>query len=266
MVKLEFTGFKLHLYKGYVQNNYLIEYPHGILILDGASRPDVKGIQRIVEEKLNKNMNEVKLIAVTHCHPDHAGAVNILRKKHGIEVAAPNNIDAWYSGTGGVLQHIADIFQARFMAAKLKSKHKFLYYNRKIKPEHKLYDGTLLPLFNDWEAIHAPGHVLHNMIFYNKKNRLLYVSDIIIYNKGKYLPPVPVLFPCSMKKSLLKIKELNPEYILLAHGSEGIMKYKEGSIDEVIKKVAEGAPRFTRIFYLISKFSREYRQNRDETC
>ena len=135
-----FPGFKLHTYKGYVQNNYLIEYPHGILILDGASRPDVKGIQKIVEEKLEKKMTDVKLIAVTHCHPDHAGAASILRKNHDIAIAAPHNIDAWYSGPGGALQHISDTLQSRFMAIKLKSKHKFLYYNRKIKPDHKLYD------------------------------------------------------------------------------------------------------------------------------
>lgn len=262
----EFADFNIHTYKGYVQNNYLIEYPHGILILDGASRPDVKGIQKIVEEKLKKQMSDVKLIAVTHCHPDHAGAASILRKNHDIAIAAPHNIDAWYSGPGGALQHISDTLQSRFMAVKLKSKHKFLYYKRKIKPDHKLYDGSLIPLFNDWEAIHAPGHTLHNMILFNKKNRIVYVSDTVIYNKGKYLPPVPVLFPCSMKKTLLKIKELNPEYILLAHGYDGIMKYKEAIIDEVIERVEKGNSGYIRFFYMLSKFSREYKLNKNETC
>ena len=266
VTKPEFSGFKLHEYRGYVQNNYIIEYPHGILILDGASRPDVKGIQNFVEKKLSKNMHDIKLIAVTHCHPDHAGAVNILRRKHGIEVAAPHDIDSWYAGIGGAVQHISDTLQSRFMAVKLKSKHKFLYYSRKVKPDHMLHDGSEIPYFKDWIAIHAPGHTLHNMMFYNKKNRLLYVSDTVIDNKGKYLPPVPVLFPGCMIKTLLKIKELSPDYILLAHGHEGVMKYKESVIDEVIERVERGIPRYARFFYMISKFSREYRRNRNKTC
>ena len=266
MNKPEFSGFRLHEYRGYVQNNYFIEYPHGILMLDGASRPDVKGIERFVKDKLGKNMHDIRLIAVTHCHPDHAGAVNILRKKHGIDVAAPHNIDDWYSGFGGTIQHISDTLQSRFMAVKLKARHRFLYYSRKIKPDHMLRDGSTIPLFDDWKAIYAPGHTLHNMMFYNEKNRLLYVSDTVIDNKGKYLPPVPVLFPHCMTKTLLMIKELQPEYILVAHGYEGLIKYSDSIIDEVIGIVEKGVPRYARFFYLISKFSGEYRRKKHEIC
>ncbi len=262
----KFAGFNIHTYKGYVQNNYLIEYPHGILILDGASRPDAKGLQTVVEEKLNKKMSDVKLIAVTHCHPDHAGAANILRKNYNIAIAAPHNIDDWYSGAGGALQHISDTLQARFMAVKLKAKHRLLYYSKKTNPDYKLFNESKLPIFSDWSSIYAPGHTLHNMLLYNKKNSIIYVADTVIYNKGKYLPPVPVLFPCSMKKTLLKIKELNPEYILLAHGYDGIMKFKGALIDEVIERIERGNPRYIQFFYLLSKFTREYWQNRHDSC
>jgi len=266
MTTPEFNGFKLHIYRGYVQNNYILEYDKGLLLIDGASRPDVKGIEDFVVKKLNRKADEIKLIAVTHCHPDHAGAVNILRSRHGIPVAAPHDIDSWYSGFGGAIQHVADTLQSRFMAVKLKAKHRFLYYSRKVKPDYKLHNGSELPVFSDWKALHAPGHTLHNMLLYNEKNRLIYVADTVIDHKGKYLPPVPVLFPCCMKKTLLMIKELQPEYILLAHGQDGLMKYNDAVIDEVIKVVEKGVPRYAKFFYLISKFSGEYKKNRHESC
>ena len=35
----------LHKIQGYIQTIYLIEYSHGLLLLDGCSRPDVSVIE-----------------------------------------------------------------------------------------------------------------------------------------------------------------------------------------------------------------------------
>ncbi len=262
---MKFKEFKIHYFKGYVQNNYIVEYKDKILIIDGASRPDVDPLYEYITKQLNSPVEKVKLFAVTHCHPDHAGAAGIFRKKFGTPIAAPHDIDEWYHGFRGTLQHLSDTLQSRFMARKMKSKHRVLYYNKRINPDFKLYDRSVLPGFDDWEAIHSPGHTMHNISFYNKKYGILYISDTIIDSRGKFLPPVPVLFPELMKQTLRRIAMIQPEYLLLAHGEKPFYKFNQKMIDDTIRIINAGPPLFIRLFYFISKFTNVYRKNREQS-
>lgn len=253
-----FKEYKIHHFRGYVQNNYLVEYDRGILIIDGASRPDARPLAEFITGKMNCPIDRLKLIAVTHCHPDHAGAIGYLRRMYNIPVAAPADIDNWYSGIGGSLQHISDTLQSKYMARKMKSGFRILSYDRKIKPEYGLRDGDALPFFPDWKAISAPGHTSHNIFLYNETHEILYIADTIIDSKGKYLPPVPVLFREQMIETLLKIKTIKPKILMLAHGAIPFYNYDEKMIDDTIRKIETGAPAYIRMFYFISKFTGEY--------
>lgn len=260
-----FKDYKIHHFRGYVQNNYLVEYNDKILIVDGASRPDARPLADYITGTMNSSIDKLKLIAVTHCHPDHAGAVGYLRKKYNTPVAAPEDIDVWYSGIGGTIQHISDTLQSKYMARKMKSRHRFLSYDRKIRPDYGLRDGMELPFFPDWKAISAPGHTSHNIFLYNSTNGVLYVADTIIESKGKFLPPVPVLFKNEMIETLMKIKTIKPAILLLAHGPSPFYEYDEKMIDDTIKKIETGSPAYIRMFYFISKFTGEYRNYKHNT-
>jgi len=262
---MKFRNFTLHTYDGYVQSNFIVEYKDKILLIDGASSPDAEPIVDFIRNKLNRDIKDLKLTAVTHCHPDHAGAADILRGKYHVPVAAPHDIDLWYSGIGGSLQHISDTLQSQFMAKQLKHdlKAESLSYKRLLNPDYKLGDHSVLPFFSDWKTIHAPGHTSHNMMLYNEENKLLYVADTIINSRDKYLPPVPVLFPSAMKETLLKIKKLKPDFLLFAHSTSPVMQYKDKMIDETIKKIDSVDSLYIRFFYLISKFTGEYRRNKE---
>lgn len=262
---MKFTNFTLHIYKGYVQNNFIVEYKDKILLLDGACRPDAVLIADYIKNTLNRKIEDLKLTAVTHCHPDHAGAADMLRKTHGIPVAAPKDIDLWYSGFGGMLQHISDTLQSQFMAKQSKTdlKSESLFYKRLLHPDYALDDDSSLPIFSDWKTVSAPGHTMHNIMYYNEKHKLLYVADTIIQSRGKFLPPVPVLFPRAMKETLMRIKKLRPDLILFAHSDSPVMPYDEKMIDEVIRRIDSVDSIYIRFFYLISKFTGEYRKNRE---
>lgn len=262
---MKFKEFTIHHFTGYVQNNYIVEYKDRILLIDGASRPDTGPIAEFIVNKLHRDLRELKLVAVTHCHPDHAGAAGYFRKNFGTAIAAPFDIDDWYSGICGSMQHISDMLQSRFMARKLQADHRMLYYNKKVAPEYKLHNMSPLPMFDDWQAIHAPGHTSHNIYLYNEKHGLLYISDTIIDSRGKFLPPVPVLFPEQMKQSLLKIKSIRPKYLLLAHGPRPFYEYDEKMVDDTIRKIDGGSPRYIRMFYFISKFTSQYRKNKESS-
>jgi glyoxylase-like metal-dependent hydrolase (beta-lactamase superfamily II) len=269
IIKTKYKDFTLHIYKGYVQNNFLIEYKDKILLLDGACRPDADLIAEFVKNNLQRDIRDLKLTAVTHCHPDHAGAAHILREKYNVPAAAPRNIDLWYSGIGGTMQHISDTLQSQFMAKQmkpeLKIKSESLFYKRLLKPDYMLDDQSPLPFFSDWKAISAPGHTIHNVMLYNEKNRLLYVADTMINSRGKFLPPVPVLFPRAMKETLLKIKKLKPDIILFAHSESSLLPYREEMIDETIRRIDARDSIFIRFFYLISQFTGEYRRNKEKS-
>jgi hypothetical protein len=66
-----------------------------------------------------------------------------------------------------------------------------------------------------------------------------------------------------MKETLLKIKALNPEMILFAHGDPAVMQYREEMIDETIRRIESKDSLFIRFFYLLSKFTGEYRRNKE---
>jgi glyoxylase-like metal-dependent hydrolase (beta-lactamase superfamily II) len=264
-MKTEFKNFKIHVHKGYVQNNFIIEYKDKLLLTDGACRTDVNSIADFIHIELKRDIKDLKLIVVTHSHPDHAGAANLLRKKFNTPIAAFYEIDLWYSGLGGAMQQISDILQMQFMATQVNKKLSFKSqrYKRILKPDFLLTDRENLPFFDDWQAIHGSGHTTHNILLYNKKNSLLYIADTIINSKGKFFPPVPVLFPSAMKETLLMIKNLKPKTILCAHSDPPILEYNEEMIDKVIKKVDIPNTPFIEFFYNLSKFTPEYKKNKE---
>jgi len=65
---------KLHQIQGYIQSIYLAEYPHKLLLLDGACRADVETISYFITGSLKRPLSHLKLVVSTHMHPDHAGA------------------------------------------------------------------------------------------------------------------------------------------------------------------------------------------------
>ena len=63
---------KIHTLSGYIQHIYLAEHEHGLLLLDGCSRADVETVSQFITETLHRPLSDLKLIVVTHMHPDHA--------------------------------------------------------------------------------------------------------------------------------------------------------------------------------------------------
>ena len=70
---------KHHIIQGYIQHIHLIEYDHGCLMLDGGCRADLATIQDFFITTLKRPVTDLKVVMVTHLHPDHAGCVAYLR-------------------------------------------------------------------------------------------------------------------------------------------------------------------------------------------
>jgi glyoxylase-like metal-dependent hydrolase (beta-lactamase superfamily II) len=211
---------KLHYLNGYIQNIYLAEYADKLLLLDGCCRADIAMIENFIVKELKRSMSDLALIVVTHMHPDHAGAANILRKKYGCKVAAANVPGQWYSGIDGKLMHLTDILLTLWVAGRQKKAKKYIYYSSSLTPDYYLVDQAILPGFEDWQVHFTQGHTDRDISLHHKASEQIYVADLMVKVRGDFMPPYPVFYPNRYLESLKKIKALNVESVLLAHGAK----------------------------------------------
>lgn len=210
---------KLHVFDGHIQSIYLAEYPDKLLLLDGCCRADIPTITQFVEQQLNRSMSDLKLVVVTHMHPDHAGAAHKLRKITGCKIASSEKTTQWYAGFQGWLIHRVDILLAYYVASAMKKPKRWLYYSRKLKPDYVLSDAQTLPGFDDWQALFTPGHTSGDVSLFHQETQQVYVADVILKIKGKLLAPFPIFHPNKYKASLTRIQQLRAKTYYSAHGA-----------------------------------------------
>ncbi len=223
---------KIHHLSGYIQSIYLIEYPHGLLLLDGCCRADVHLLKEFIETELKRPMTDLKTLVVTHMHPDHAGAAHKLRKLTGCLVVSADKPTHWYQGINGVLMHWIDVVLTLYVGRKMKKGFKNVMYSRKLSPDTTVKNGDHVPYFPDWSITETPGHTDRDLSIIHHDNKWIYVADLIIKLKHRFISPFPVFHPNQYKKSLIKIKNLEVENIMLAHG--GILTMKPSDFDHMI--------------------------------
>lgn len=213
-----FQDFSLHTIDGHISTIYLAVYKDKVLILDCGCQCDVKAVEHYITKKLKRSIASVGLAVASHAHPDHGGGASFFSRKHGVPLAAPRHINEWYTGISGYIQHLIDIFLGYHVARTTGKPVSNLFFNRKLKIDHCLDHETPLPGFEDWVALSTPGHTHHDMVFYNRKAKLLYAADVILCVNGKYLLPFPVPMEKKMTRSLDLIASLEVDTMFMAHG------------------------------------------------
>lgn len=246
---------KLHIFKGYITNLFIAEYSHGLLLLDGASPADLKVIEEFCREKLNRPVSDIKLAVVTHMHPDHSGAAPLLRKKYGTKIAGYKNIDLWYSGVTGWMQHFMDCVMAQIVASRQGTKIRRVFSKRITKPDILLEDGDILPFFPDWSALYTPGHTTHDIALYHAGKKMLYCGDSIIEVRNKLYLPLPVIYKESMRSSYEKMALFDVETILLPHGNVIENPGGRGVFEEMLSLLDIPPNRITRRVHWFSVWS-----------
>ncbi len=84
---------KIHTLAGYIQHIYLVEDSNGLLLLDGCSRADVDKVCQFITQTLGRPLSDLKLIVVTHMHPDHAGGNKTIVEATGATITAPQEVE-----------------------------------------------------------------------------------------------------------------------------------------------------------------------------
>jgi len=210
---------KIHKIIGYINNLFIAEYSHGLLLLDGGSPADLPVIEKFCIDILKRPVSDIKLAVVTHMHPDHSGAAPLLREKYGTRIAAYKNIDQWYKGPSGTFQHILDCLMAQIVAVKLGTKINKIFSRRITRPDFLVNGDDLLPYFPEWKVTHTPGHTTHDIALFHLQKKILYCGDSIIEVRNRYYLPLPVLFRDKMKRSYKEMAALGATTILIPHGN-----------------------------------------------
>ncbi|GAA5188446.1 MBL fold metallo-hydrolase [Ferrimonas gelatinilytica] len=211
---------QLHRLEGYIQSLYLVEYPQGLLLLDGGCRVDVGRILRFIRDQLQRPIGDLKLVVVTHMHPDHAGAATRLREITGCRIAAGAAPGQWYGGFLGRLMHLADVGLAQYVASRQQRPLRNIWYPACLSADLHLNDGDLLPEFPDWQVVSTSGHTDRDISLLHRDERRIYVADLFVKVKTRFLPPWPIYHPNRYRASLMRLQALAPVSVILAHGGE----------------------------------------------
>lgn len=209
---------QIHRLQGYIQEIYLVEYPHGLLLLDGMSRCDIDMLRRFVTHDLARPFTDLKLVVVTHMHPDHAGAAQALRHITGCAIASAHHRRQWYGGLHGIGKLAVDMYLAHWMAGKMKKPRRNIWYWPYLKPDYRLRHGNALPGFEDWCVLETPGHTDRDLSVYHAASSTAYTGDLILKLRRGLAVPFPVFLPDAYRASLQQIADLQPQTLLLAHG------------------------------------------------
>lgn len=223
----------VHL-EGYIQSIYLAIYPDKLMLLDGCCRPDVELVIDYITNTLQRPLSDLKVVMVTHMHPDHAGGAVKFKKLVGCQIISANKNKQWYSGVGGRLMHLIDNSLAHYVARRKGNAAKNLWYPAHLHPDKTVKDGDTIPGFEEWQVLETPGHTDRDLSLFHTPSRQVYTADLIIKLRHKFVAPFPIYDPKVYIKSLQKIKDLKPSKVMMAHGYE--LAIDAATFDQLIKQ------------------------------
>jgi glyoxylase-like metal-dependent hydrolase (beta-lactamase superfamily II) len=228
---------KIHHLQGYIQNIYLVDQNDSLMLLDGCCRCDINLLKGFIIQELNRPMTDLKVVIVTHMHPDHAGAADKLRRLTGCMVISANKQSHWYQGAIGLLMFLTDLVLTLWVAKRMGKPIKNIVYPRKIKTDLMLNDGDSIPGFKDWIVLETPGHTDRDLSVLHVPSKKIYVADLVIKLKKIFISPFPIFHPNKYKNSLEKIDKLKVHSLLLAHGGE--VNVKDLQLLQLIKNIPD---------------------------
>lgn len=187
----------------------------------------------------------LKLAAISHCHIDHSGGASSYSQL-GVPVAWPAGIESAYSGICGrwlqllearVISHMSRRMGREVIENPFESTSGLLgpYWTFPADTHTAtLEDGDPLPCgFEDWQAIHIPGHVSHMVGFYHPLSRVFYAADLLVKLKNGFFPPFRIDMESVYHTTLLRLRSLQVRCLLLPHG--GIVDLSQPSSGSTTK-------------------------------
>jgi len=180
-------------------------YLAGDMLIDAATR---WGRRRVLRQLQGRT---VRLVALTHCHPDHQGAARAVCQRFGVPLAC----------------HEADV-PAMAGTTRMQPQNRLIRLGEWIwsgpsyPVERVLRDGDEVVGFR---VVHAPGHTPGQVIYFRERDRLAIAGDVLAntgFLTGKPgLREPPRAFPVDVaenRRSIRKLLDLRPRIVCFGHG------------------------------------------------
>ena len=220
--------------EGYIQTTYMAVYADKLLLLDSGCRCDVDKILTYITDVLQRPISQLKVVMVTHMHPDHAGGAELLKQKTGCQIVTAKSVQPWYKGILGRVEHLNDLGLTYYVANRQGKSVTNVWYNPILKADSEVQDGDYVPYFEDWIILETPGHTDRDLSLWHPQTKQAYTADLILVIKDRFVSPYLITLPDAYLASLNKIRALQPESLLLAHDKRA--KIYDEDFDRLIEK------------------------------
>lgn len=235
--------------EGYIQTTYMAVYSDKLLLLDSGCRCDVDTILKYITEVLERPVEQLKTVMVTHMHPDHAGGAELLKQKTGCQIVSAKSDKAWYQGVLGKVAHLNDLGLTYYVANRQGKSVANVWYDPILKVDIEVEDGDPIPNFEDWIVLETPGHTDRDLSLWHAQTKQAYTADLILIIKDRFVSPYLITLPEAYRASLNKVKALQPAVILLAHDKRA--KICDKDFDRLIERTPN-EPRKTSLRNILS--------------
>jgi hydroxyacylglutathione hydrolase len=185
--------------------NYFNVYLLGDVLIDAATR---WGTRRILRQLRGRPL---RLVALTHCHPDHQGAVKAVCETSGVPFACHRADVPAMDGRGPMLPQ-----------NKVLRIGEWLWAGPHYPVERVLEDGDEVAGFR---VVHAPGHTPGHIMFFREADRLCIAGDVLAninFLTGKpQLREPPAFFSVDAaqnRRSMRTLVNLKPKVVCFGHG------------------------------------------------
>jgi glyoxylase-like metal-dependent hydrolase (beta-lactamase superfamily II) len=158
-------------------NAYLLETDDGLVLVDAGWPSKTETIFKAVQES-GHNSADIRHLVLTHGHIDHAGSAAEVRRRtgarsyaHAADLELITRGEAERPGTTvtpGVIPAIACLLFIRPGGTTYES----------FAVDQTLKDGETLPMANDIEVIHSPGHCAGHIALLLRHEGTLIAGDI----------------------------------------------------------------------------------------
>ena len=185
----------------------------GVVLVDAGPRASL-GLIAAGLRALDSDLDQVRLVVLTHHHPDHSGGLAKLMEATSAQVAV-HRYDA-----GIVNGNEPQSAQLRNpVLAAIGQPFLSLLYGYPVKVDYLLEDGDTLPLAQEVRVIHIPGHTPGSICLHAVSKKVLIVGDALQYRFGRLGEAAPLVTqdPQQARESLKRLVDLDFDVICFSH-------------------------------------------------
>lgn len=190
----------------------VLQATDGVVLVDAGSKGSLHVIAAGLKA-LGVALDKIRLIALTHCHPDHAGGLAELVEVTSAPVAIHHTEAGIVRGDDPAPSFLRR--QALQQAHPLFA----MFSSRPVAVRYPLEDGDYLPEIEGVRVIHTPGHTEGSICLFVESAKVLIVGDALQFRFGKLLQPSWLFTrdPELARESLAKLLDVDFTTLCFSH-------------------------------------------------